>query len=150
MLHTHQVGDKVDISLGGKTMALAGEPLEIKDAEIMNLCDGRFVFASPVNKGVAMSYGKSARLRKGNVEWIVVSIRYQTFDDRPYLMTGADMKDYRIVGLKSMNHFRGYFESRADAIITADTPGARPASLHLYPYQHLKRPIYPLDPDTTY
>ena len=146
-LHTCKVGDRVNIRLGGKTMPLAGDPLEIEDAQILNLCDGEFISAAPINKGVAMSYGKSARLRKGNVEFIVVSVRYQTLDDGPFLMTGARMEDYRIVGLKSMNHFRGYFTSRAAAIIPADTPGARPANLRLYPYKHVKRPIYPLDPD---
>ena len=149
-IYRHRVGERVSICLGGKTMPLAGEPLKIEDAEILNLWDGSFVSAAPINKGVAMSYGKSARLRKGNVEFVVVSVRYQTLDDRPFLMTGADLQNYKIVGLKSMNHFRGYFTSRADAIITADTPGARPANLALYPYQNLKRPIYPLDPDTTY
>lgn len=146
-LHSCKVGDIVDIRLGGKTMALAGEPLEIEGAEILNLCDGNLISAAPINKGVAMSYGKSARLRKGNVEFIVVSVRYQTLDDRPFLMTGADMANYRIVGLKSMNHFRGYFTSRAAAIVTADTPGARPANLLFYPYKYVKRPIYPLDRD---
>jgi len=150
MLHTHTVGDRVNIRLGGKTLPLAGAPLEIEDAEIMNLCDGNIISASPLNRGVAMTYGRSARLRKGNVEFIVVSVRYQTLDDRPFLMTGADLKDYRIVGLKSMNHFRGYFTPRADAIITADTPGVRPASLWLYPYKNLSHPIYPLDQDMTW
>ena len=149
-IYKHKVGERVSICLGGKTMPLAGEPLKIEDAQIMNLWDGEFISAAPINKGVAMSYGRSARLKKGNVEFIVVSVRYQTLDDRPFLMTGADLKNYRIVGLKSMNHFRGYFTSRADAIITADTPGARPANLTLYPYQNLKRPIYPLDADTEY
>lgn len=150
MLHTHQVGDRVDITLGGKKLPLAGQPLEIRDAQIQNLCDGNIVSAAPINRGVLMSYGKSARLRKGNVEFIVVSVRYQTLDDRIFLACGADLKDYRIVGLKSMNHFRGYFTGRADAIITADTPGARPANLALYPYAHVTRPIYPLDPDVVF
>ena len=150
LLHGHKVGDVVDITLGGRTIPLAGAPLEIKGATILNLCDGNLISAAPINKGVAMSYGKSARLKKGNVEFIVVSVRYQTLDDRSFLMTGADLKDYRIVGLKSMNHFRGYFAPRADAIITADTPGARPANLNLYPYQNVSRPIYPLDKDVTY
>ena len=147
-LHTCNVGDRVSIRLGGKTMALAGAPLEIEDAEILNLCEGNFISEAPINKGLPMSYGKSARLRKGNVEFIVVSVRYQILDEGPFRMTGADLKDYRIVGLKSMNHFRGYFTSRAAAIISADTPGARPGNILLYPYEHVQRPIYPLDRDT--
>ena len=145
MLHTHRIGDRVDLVLGGKTLPAAGAPLEIRDAELLTLADGKFVSDAPINRGVAMDYGKTARLRKGNVEFIVVSVRYQTLDDRSFRMAGADLKNYRIVGLKSMNHFRGWFTSRADAIITADTPGARPANLMLYPYEQLQRPIYPLD-----
>ena len=67
-----------------------------------------------------------------------------------FRMAGAALENYKIVGLKSMNHFRGYFAPLADAIITADTPGARPANLNLYPYQNVNRPIYPLDADTQY
>jgi microcystin degradation protein MlrC len=117
----------------------------IRDAELLTLADGKFVSDAPINRGVAMDYGKTARLRKGNVEFIVVSVRYQTLDDRSFRMAGADLKNYRIVGLKSMNHFRGWFTSRADAIISADTPGARPANLLLYPYEQIQRPVYPLD-----
>lgn len=145
-LHTCRVGDWVDITLGGKTMAAAGEPLEIRGAEILTLADGKFISDAPINRGIAMDYGKTARLKKGNVEFLVVSVRYQTLDDRSFRMAGAPLEKYKIVGLKSMNHFRGFFTGRADAIITADTPSARPANLKLYDYRHLERPIYPLDP----
>ena len=144
-LHTHKPGDRVNIILGGKTMAISGPPLEIRDAEILTLSDGKFISAAPINKGVPMDFGPTARLRKGNVEFIVVSVRYQTLDDCSFRMAGAELANYKIVGLKSMNHFRGFFTSIADAIITADTPGARPANLLLYPYQNIQRPVHPLD-----
>ena len=121
----------------------------MEDAEILTLSDGKFISAAPISKGIAMDFGPTARLRKGNVECIVVSVRYQTLDDRSFQMAGADLKNYKIVGLKSMNHFRGFFAPVADAIISADTPGARPANLLLYPYEHIKRPMYPLDDVTT-
>jgi len=149
-LHQHHVGDRVSIVLGGKTETVAGEPLVLDDVEIINLSDGKFVSAAPINFGVAMDYGKSARCRKGNVEFIVVSIRFQVYDDRSFVMTGVDMTQYDLVALKSMNHFRGYFASRADAIVAADTPGLRPANLKLMNYQQVIRPIFPLDDDTTY
>lgn len=49
----------------------------------------------------------------------------------------ADMTRYSIVGLKSMNHFRGFYTSHSDAIVTADTPGMRPSNLRLTPYRHV-------------
>lgn len=149
LLHRHRVGESVFISLGGKTEPIAGEPVQCS-AIILNLSDGEFISAAPINKGVAMHYGKSARIAIGNVECIVVSRRFQVYDDRPFLMTGADMTQYSIVGLKSMNHFRGYFAPRADAIVAADTPGLRPANLRLCPYQNVIRPIFPLDDKVEY
>ena len=97
------------------------------------------------NFGAPMDYGKTVRLRQGNVELIVVSDRFQTYDDRPFIMTGCDMSQYKILGLKSMNHFRGYFQSRADAIFTADPPGQCPINLKLYQYKNIEHPILPLE-----
>ena len=97
-----------------------------------------------------MHYGPSARLRCGNVEFIVVTNRFQVYDDRPYLMTGADMKDYSVVGLKSSNHFRAYFKDIADAIIGADTPSMFPGDLRKLNFRNVLRPIFPLDDDVEY
>ena len=148
--HRHKVGDRFPLEVGGHTEPVAGAPLQFDEVELLTLADGKFVSAAPINFGVAMDYGPTARLRAGNVEFIVVSARFQVYDDRPFIMAGADMKDSSIVGLKSMNHFRGYFTSVADAIVPADTPGMRPADLRLMKYEHVRRPIFPLDQDVTY
>lgn len=144
----HRVGDRITISVGGKTDPRAGEPVLLEDALVVNLSDGKLISAAPINRGVAMDYGKSVRLRQGNVEVILVSDRFQTYDDRPFLMTGCDLSQARVLGLKSMNHFKGYFQHTADAIVTADPPGVCPINLKLYPYQNLCRPILPLDEES--
>jgi microcystin degradation protein MlrC len=63
-------------------------------------------------------------------------------------MTGCDLSQARVLGLKSMNHFKGYFQHTADAIVTADPPGTCPIDLKLYPYQRVCRPILPLDDES--
>jgi len=141
----HRVGDRICIAVGGKTDPRCGEPVLLEDALVVNLCDGKLISAAPINCGVAMDYGKSVRLRQGNVEIILVSDRFQTYDDRPFLMTGCDLSQARVLGLKSMNHFKGYFQHTADAIVTADPPGVCPIDLTQYPYQNLCHPILPLD-----
>lgn len=141
----HRVGDHISIAVGGKTDARCGEPMLLEDAVVVNLSDGKLISAAPINRGANMDYGKTVRLRKGNVEIIVVSDRFQVYDDRPFLMTGCDLSQAKVLGLKSMNHFKGYFQHTADAIVTADPPGVCPIDLKLYPYQNLLRPILPLD-----
>ena len=149
-LHGFRVGDRVSVTVGGKTEPVAGAPLVLEDVQILCLKDLTFTSHSPMNEGLQIHYGLSARLKKGNVEFLVVSQRMQVYDDGSYRAMGAQLKDYRLVGLKSMNHFRSFFVSHADAIVAADTPGLRPANLKMLPYQQVLRPIFPLDEDARF
>ena len=147
--HDAGVGAKVRLSVGGHSEELFGAPLEL-EAEVLGLSDGTFVCVSPMYPGLTLHYGLSARVRCGHVEIVLVSRRMQTYDDRPIRMTGGRMEDYRIVALKSSNHFRAYFKDTADAIITADTPGLFPADPKKLVYRRVRRPIFPLDEQVTY
>ena len=144
--HGHKVRDRFTLSIGGKAVPELDQPL-VAEVELLALSDGTFVSVSPVNAGVTMRFGPTARVKLGNVELTIVSERFQTFDDRPFIMTGCNMADYSIVGLKSMNHFRAYFAPIADGVVIADTPGLRPANIKNAFFKYVNRPIYPLDED---
>lgn len=130
--------------IGGKTAPVCGEPVEL-EVEVLGLADGVFKYVTPQNQGVQVSIGLTARLRWSNVEIVVATECSQSFDDRPLWITGADMEDYRIVCIKSAGHFRAYFQGRAGCIIPCEMPGLRSSDLKTYPYQKVRRPIYPLD-----
>jgi microcystin degradation protein MlrC len=144
------VGDRISLLLGGKTGPLHGDPLYIEDAVIISLSDGEHISASPIDAGVPHSIGLSARVRTGNVEIIIGSKLTQTFDDRPFLTTGADVEQYRYVCLKSAHHFHAFFDSRAGEIIPCDTRGITSGNLSAFDYKYVIRPIYPLDEETKF
>ncbi|HHU06807.1 MAG TPA: M81 family metallopeptidase [Clostridiaceae bacterium] len=144
-IYKHKVGDRISFYLGGNTEPLHGAPLYIKDAKIINLSDGDHISTSPIQAGVPHSIGRSARVRTGNVEIIVGSKLTQTYDDRPFLITGADIEQYRFICLKSAHHSRAYFDDRAGEIIACDTPGILSGNLSAFKYKYVPRPIYPLD-----
>jgi microcystin degradation protein MlrC len=146
----HRPGDRVDLTLGGKHEKIFGEPLTLKDALIISLSDGVFHHTSPNLKGIKTSLGKSARIRVGNVDIVVGSNRNQTFDDRPFAVTGADLREWRYVGLKSTHHFRSFFEGKAARIISCDPPGLSASDLGCFDYQKIPRPVFPLDKDTEF
>lgn len=149
--HAAGVGETINGLLGGKTDNIHGEPIELKDAKVIALSDGHAIYTSPMYKGLPVCYGKTARLRIGNVEVIVSEkLPQQTFDDCPFMVVGADVEQYRIVGVKSSAHFRAFFQPRAKAIVTADPPGIHTANFNQLTYKNLTHPIYPLDPDTTF
>ena len=50
-----------------------------------------------------------------------------------------------VVVIKSPNGFRPHYEAVAAAIVPVDVPGSTSANLRSLPYQHVRRPIFPLD-----
>lgn len=146
----HQVGDRLRLYLGGKTEPVHGEPVLLEDAEILSMSNGNIVYVSPVHAGLPDTIGRCARIRQSNVDIIVGSVLHQTYDDRPFLVTGADITQYRYVALKSAHHFRAFFEGRAAAIIPTDPPGLMTGDLSRYAFAKMPRPIFPLDPDTSF
>lgn len=140
------VGGRVSGLLGGKTDKIHGDPIEVKDAYVKLITDGTYFTANAVQGyGVKFSIGKTARIVIGNVDIIVGSMRFQTMDDRIFLLNGINIADYKIVALKSSQHFRAFFEKVSTGIVTADPPGIHTANFSQLNYRKLKHPIYPLD-----
>jgi microcystin degradation protein MlrC len=146
--HQAGVGSTIEVSIGGKTDRHHGSPVKVK-AYVKTLSDGKFVISSPMGAGRARSLGLSARLQVGGLDIIVSSIKGQLLDEQFFLLHGIDVKTYKIVALKSSQHFRAGFEPLAAKIISVDSPGIATMDLGSFDYKRLERPIYPLD-DTTY
>ncbi|HKX16566.1 MAG TPA: M81 family metallopeptidase [bacterium] len=150
--HAAGVGAVIRVRLGGKTDAMHGAPLET-DAYVKCLSDGRFIQQSPMGRGARVDLGRMARLvipapaaaGRGGVDLLVSSVRSQTLDPEVFLVHGIDVARYRIVALKSSQHFRAGFEPIAARIITADSPGLTTLDLTTFPYRRLARPVWPLD-----
>lgn len=142
--HEVGVGATIDIRLGAKTDDLHGTPVETR-AYVKCLTDGRFVYSTPMGAGAQVDLGPMARLVIGNVDVLVSSIRTQTLDAEVFLLHGIDVTRYKVVAIKSQQHFRAGFEPLAGDIIRCDTPGATSSNLSTMPFERIKRPIWPLD-----
>jgi microcystin degradation protein MlrC len=149
LAHDAGIGATIRVRLGGKTDDLHGAPIEA-EAYVKTLTDGRFRLTTPMGRGMAVDLGPSARLVIGGVDIIVASERNQVLDDEVFLLHGINVRSRRIVALKSSAHFRAGFRDLAAAIITADAPGATTLHLEHFDHRRIRRPIWPLDPETTY
>ena len=141
--HAAGVGAEIELSLGGKTDELHGAPLNVR-AYVKALHDGRLILQH-MFKGAPLNIGPMARLVIDDMDVVVASRRSQTFDQEPFLAVGIDVMKYKIVALKSSNHFRAGFQHLAAGIVTADTPGLTTHQVHRFPRQHCSRPLWPLD-----
>ncbi|WP_078427191.1 M81 family metallopeptidase [Alkalihalobacterium alkalinitrilicum] len=142
--HDFGAGSVINVHLGGKSDSLHGNPLPIR-AYVKSVTDGRFTQTSPMWKGIQVDLGKSTRLQVGAVDIIVCSVNTQVMDEQVFLLHGVDIKDYKVVALKSSQHFRATFELIAKKIITIDSPGLSTCNLKLFQYENVRRPIYPMD-----
>ena len=149
-LWEHRPGDIVSFQLGGRHEKIFGEPLMLENARIISFSDGLFRFVTPNLFGLPSTLGNTVRVRVGNVDIIITTVRIQTFDDRPFLITGADLSQYRYVSLKSTQHFRGYFGDKAAAIIPCDPPGLNTSDLTAFTFHKIPRPVFPLDENVTF
>ena len=144
-LWDREVGEKVSFSLGGKHEKLFGPPIWVENAQLLAKSEGDFIYTSPNLRGAVGRLGKCVRVRVSNVEMIIGSVRNQTFDDQPFAVLGADINRYRYIGLKSTQHFRGFYGDKAAEIIPTDPPGLNSGNLAVFDFQKLQRPVYPLD-----
>ena len=149
LAHRAGVGATIDVKLGGKHDDLHGEPIPIR-AYVKALTDGCFVYSTPMLAGLKANYGPMARLQVGGLEILVGSARSQTFDHEVFLLHGIDVTRYRIIALKSSNHFRAGFSQLATQIVTADSPGLTTQRTEVFERTRPPGPLWPKDPDAAY
>jgi microcystin degradation protein MlrC len=139
------VGGNVELELGGHTDDLHGPPLAVK-GHVRLVSDGRFRNLGPMNTGAETRMGPTAVLVIDGVEVVVTSNRVQALDTGVFRSQGIDPTCKRVLVLKSSVHYRGAFEPLASRVVEVDTPGLSNSDLSRYPYRHVRRPIFPLDP----
>jgi microcystin degradation protein MlrC len=147
--HQAGVGSTISVRLGGKTDDRHGAPV-VGQAHVKALCDGNFVYRGPMLQGVADHLGLTTTLTIGGVDVVVSSHRRQCLDVEMLRIAGIDPTRRRLLVVKSAVHFRADFGPLAAHIFDADTPGIHRPDFELFDYQHLRRPIYPLDSDVTW
>ncbi|TVX77824.1 M81 family metallopeptidase [Peribacillus simplex] len=140
--HERGVGASIEVLLGGKTDDMHGRPVPIK-AYVKTLADGQFIQSSPMGRGARVDYGKSARIVVGGIDIVVCSKRSQTLDEQIFLLHGINIRSYKIVALKSSQHFRAGFEPLAHEIIPVDSPGLSSFNLYSFKHTRLTKPVYP-------
>ncbi len=146
-LHRVELGERVDIVLGGKTDAeFGGGPLTL-EAELLSISDGHFVGDGPILGGLHRSYGPSAVVRVEGIDILVVTIAQQMLDLQQFKSFGIEPERKHVIALKSMQHFRAAFEPIAGRVIVCDSGALCTVHYERLPYRNVPRPIFPLDQD---
>ncbi|HEX9841813.1 MAG TPA: M81 family metallopeptidase [bacterium] len=143
------VGAQVTLELGGKTampsIGRKGESLRVT-GRVCALTDGEYVITGPMKTGVRTSMGPSAVLDTGPVQIVVISYHHEPWDLGLFTSVGIDPRARRYLLLKSRIHYRAGFAPIARHTVLCDGIGVTSSDNALFRYEHVRRPIYPLDP----
>jgi microcystin degradation protein MlrC len=146
------VGSRIALRLGGKvdmpSIGLRGAPLGISGT-VRALTDGDFVVTAAMGRGTIESMGKSAVLDTGNVQVVVCSRNSEPFDLGCFRSVGIEPTQKKYLILKSRIHYRAGFRAIARHELPCDGVGVTSSDNSLFEFKKVRRPIFPLDPDTS-
>ena len=143
------VGAEVDLLVGGKVDRLHGEPVRVRGV-VQSLHDGRWVHEGPENAGVPVDSGPTAVVQSGGVTVVINSRKTMPGDQQQLKSVGIEPTEQHILVMKSAIRWRGGFESITARSIDVDTSGLGSVNLANFPFERIRRPIFPLDPETTW
>ena len=95
--------------------------------------------------GLDQSFGTSAVLVVDGIEVLVTGTPLQMLDLQQFRAFGIDPAAKRVVGLKSMQHFRAAFEPIASKVVVCDSGALCTLDYDRLPFTKIPRPIFPLD-----
>jgi microcystin degradation protein MlrC len=147
--HDAGVGASVDLSLGGKIDQLHGKPLDVT-GYVQTLSDGHYVNHGPMHAGVEVNLGRTVVLRCNGVQVLITEHAETPIDLNIFKRHGIDPATLQVIGLKGKGHFRASFEPIAERVILVEGPGITGADLSRLTFEHVRRPIWPLDRDTEF
>ena len=133
-----------DGPLGASSDSRFGPPLQLT-ARVRHLSDGEFVLKGPVFTGRKVSMGRTAVLEAGRIQIVVGSRAVFTIDPELYRSQGIEPAEKDVVAVKSPTLFRPGYEALLGRVLHLDMPGVCRGNLKRVPFEHLDRPMYPLD-----
>jgi microcystin degradation protein MlrC len=135
-------GARLKLRIGGKVGAASGQPLDL-DVTVRRIASGitqRFGL-------VPISIGDAAWVSTGNVNLILNTHRTQVFHPEFMVALGLDPSQFKIIVVKSLNHFHAAFAPLAKDIIHVDAPGTLERDFATRSYTKAGRPLWPATDD---
>lgn len=148
-LQNSSPGDRLELSVGGKSGAVGSEPIEL-DVELISKSDGRFELEDKNSHlasmyGTRIEMGPCAVVQHKGVTILLTSRKTPPFDLGQWRSQGINPEDLFAIGVKAAAAHRRVYDPIAKASYTLDVPGSCAENLGRLPYEQIRRPVYPLD-----
>jgi microcystin degradation protein MlrC len=142
------VGARCTLALGNKVslerLGLRKIPLPV-EGRVLALSDGGYTVSGPIYTGQRCSMGRTALLDTGTARIVVCERTHEPWDLGVFRCVGVDVTAHRFVLLKSRMYCRPVFGPLAAALVECDGAGVTSSDYSLFPFERVRRPVYPLD-----
>jgi microcystin degradation protein MlrC len=140
------VGQRVRLTVGGKTDRLHGEPL-VGEFTIISLHEGRFSEPEPRHGGFKeMDQGRTAVVRSGaGLTLLINSLRTPPFSLRQITSCGLDPASFGVLVAKGVNAPLAAYAPVCRDLIRVNTPGVTSADMESLEFKHRRRPMFPFE-----
>jgi microcystin degradation protein MlrC len=131
-------GATLDLRIGGKSGRTSGSPVDLR-VTVRRIASGltqRF-------GSVSLPIGDAAWVHASGVDLILNTQRTQVFHPECMTGLGLDLGRYRVVVVKSTNHFYAGFAPVASEVLFVDAPGALQRRFEDIAYTKLTRRVWP-------
>jgi microcystin degradation protein MlrC len=143
-------GATLTLRVGGKVDRWHGDPVQVAGV-VRALSDGIFACELPDNHfaafyGDTIHMGRTAWLQVRGVNVVLTERKTPPFDLAQLRGVGVIPERQKLIVVKSAVAYRAAYMPIAAGVVEMDTAGLCSANLARFPYRHLRRPIFPLDP----
>ncbi len=148
------VGARVALDVGnrlafGPDHAAGGprKPMRI-EARVRALADGRFRITGPIYTGETWAMGRTAVLEHEAFTIVVTERPMEPLDLGVFTSAGVDPRAFDFLILKSRMYCRPSFVPISSGLVECDSRGVTSSDYALFRFRNVRRPVYPLDPQT--
>ncbi|WP_339857462.1 M81 family metallopeptidase [uncultured Nisaea sp.] len=146
--HKAGAGARISISLGAKVDPGSYGPPIGTEATVLALSEtGAFVCDGPMWANMEVRLGRSALLDISGVKVVIASSNLQVTDQQALKLFGLDPAALDVIAVKSSHHFRAAFQPVARDVVLVDSGCLVSQDYASFNYRHLRRPIWPIDPE---
>ena len=140
------IGATIDVNIGGSVDPQRFQPLPIR-ATVSMLSNGRFRSESYQQEWYS---GRTAVLRFLNYTIVATSRPVHLFDRSLFLAHGLNPRDFQLVVVKSPHCQHHMYAEWCTRMLHADAAGSTSANLPSLGHTVCRRPVFPLEPMTTF
>jgi microcystin degradation protein MlrC len=142
------IGANVSVALGNKVpltqLGIVKSPMLV-NGTVRAISDGEYTVTGPIYTGQRCYMGRTVLFDIGDAQIVVTERPHEPWDLGVFQCVGLEPGAHRFLLLKSRMYCRPVFEPLSHALIECDSPGVTSSDYTLFPFTHVKHPVFPLD-----